>query len=88
MQVDRGVRIADDQLDLVANPGAAFGCSSSILVCSAESFIALMGGRPRGAGIAASPLIAFLPASTTMRVGVGRLVTVVSMVSAGAKSTW
>ena len=42
----------------------------------------------QGCGIAASPLIVFLPASTTIRVGVGRLVTVVSTVRAGAKSTW
>ena len=67
--------------------GVALGCSSSIFECSAESFNAAIGGKPEGAGIAASPLIVFLPASTTMRVGVGRLVTVVNTVSAGAKST-
>jgi len=45
-------------------------------VCSAETFIALVAPIPSGCGGAASSLIVFLPASSTIRVGVGRLVTV------------
>jgi hypothetical protein len=41
-----------------------------------------VGPTPIGAGSAVSPLIAFLPASQTIRCGVGRLVTVAISVNA------
>ena len=84
----RSCPIADDELDLVADARRLARAASSIVACSAEAAATRRAGSPSGAGIAASPLMAFLPASSTMRVGVGRLVTVASTVSAGGKSMW
>ena len=61
--------------------GRSLGSASSIVPCSAES-PTCFATTPSGIGTAASLLIAFLPASMMMCVGVGRLVTVASRVSA------
>ena len=66
--------------------GRSLGASSSIVACSAESRNLRTPGNVIGSGMAASLLKALRPASSTMRVGVGRLVTVASTVSAHGKS--
>ena len=83
VQMNRSVRVADHELQVLAHARrlrAAFRARSSrARPTGAPVRVAPI---PTGSGSAVSPLIAFLPASQTMRLGVGRLVTVVISVSA------